>query len=227
MQLSADRCPSTGSGRTEHGNHQSSASSAEHIALPPQRIPAHDIAGRAVTTDQIIKMVAVRHGAADPPGRRPDDLGIMADIAPVAGGTVFRKKPRLEIAVFLDPCADHVQMAISVARAHPEIFTLPLAAAGLVVMAESVGPGHQPRIESGILCQFIAPLQMRRANARAGLVMRAHHHILQPAFPRFRRSRHRTRRPIFGDAWRRRGPAGLFHRLFLIGNLRRNDGTGR
>ena len=82
---------------------QSPASSAEHSALPPQRIPAHDIARGAIATDQIIKIVAADQSTAHAPGRGPDYLGIMGDIAPMAGGAVFGKQAVFIQAIFLDP----------------------------------------------------------------------------------------------------------------------------
>ncbi len=190
------------------------------MALPPQRVHAHDIARRAVATDQIIPMPAARHGAADAPGRRPDDLGIMADIAPVAGGAVVWKTARLEIAIFLDPGSDHRHMIISVARTHPEIFALPFPASGLVIVAKYVGPGHGSRIKSGIFRQRIAPLQVRRANLRARPVMGVHHHLLQRVGCLCGGSRNGTR----GGRWNN-GLFGIFRHPRL--RLHRNRRSGR
>lgn len=199
----------------------------DRLVSPPQRIPAHHIARRTVATDQIIPTVAAHQGTADAPGCRPDYLGIMADIAPIAGGAVFGKQTAFIIAVFLDPGTDHIGMIISVARAHPEIFALPFAAAGLAIMRKSSGPGHRARIIGGIRDQFLTPDQIRRTNLGAGLIMGAHHYALQRAH-RLRGGSRNDARCWIGHHARLRLHRGrrLNHRV-LIGDLRRDDGTGR
>ncbi len=147
-----------------------------------QRIPPHNISRRTIATDQEIVAGIAGHRAADPQAGWPDDLGIMGDIAPGAGGAVVREQSALEIAVLVDPGADHFPVTISIAGTHPQIFALPRVAAGLRIMGEFPGAGQRSGIDGGVLRQFRVPDQFRRADLGPRFIMRPHHCILQPAF---------------------------------------------
>jgi len=166
-----------------------------------QRIPSDNITSRAVTADQKIIARVTRHRTAHLSARRPDHLGIMGYIAPGTGGAVVGEQPALEITVLGGPGADHFAIAIGVAGAHPEIFTLPGIASGLRIMGKFSGPGQGRGIDGGVLCQFRVPDQFWRADFGPRFIMGLHHRALQPALAaRFRR--HAGAR--FDDRCRRR-----------------------
>jgi putative oxygen-independent coproporphyrinogen III oxidase len=105
----------------------------------------------------------------------------MGDIAPVAGAAVVRHQTGPIIAVLVDPGLDHLAIAIGIAGAHPEIFALPGAAAGLRIMGKFSGAGQSRGIDGGILGQFRVPDQFRCADPCPDLIMGAHHCALQAA----------------------------------------------
>ena len=74
----------------------------------------------------------------------------MRDIAPGSGCAVVGEQAALEIAVLVDLGADHFAIAIGIAGPHPEILSLPRAAAGLRIMGEFSGAGHASGIDRRI-----------------------------------------------------------------------------
>lgn len=67
---------------------------------------------------------------------RPDNLGVMADIAPAARGAVIRENTGLEHLALIDPASGHFGITKGIARPHPQILALSSRACIVGIMLE-------------------------------------------------------------------------------------------
>src|SRR4029453_2672864 len=115
------------------------------------------IAGRPVAAHQIIIGAVGRGGAAYLLRRRPDDLGVVTNVRPVASAADSRKASGAIVAPLADQMTDHLSVTVSAAGPHPQVFALSRVAAALRVMFEPVGPGEDLGIGASVARQPLVP----------------------------------------------------------------------
>src|SRR3982751_1506422 len=82
-----------------------------------------DVARRRIAADQIVP-VSGEDGAADAARRRPDHLGIMRDIFPLAGTAYCRKQSGLKQRLLIAPHGDELLRRNRAVVGHGEILAL-------------------------------------------------------------------------------------------------------
>ncbi len=131
-----------------------------------------------------------RQSATDLFGRRPDDLGVMPDIGPIAGARDFGKSAGAEMALLVDKTVHHVLDRVITGGAHPQVFACPAGTLGLgmfenLTRREKIGPFLR------IACQFVVPVEAAQTAAGAFLVMRGDDSRRKIAMPVCRQDRRR------------------------------------
>src|SRR5690606_7672907 len=85
---------------------------------------APDVAVRAVPADEYLFLLTHRDGTADFIRVTPDHLGVVADVAHLAGRAVVRKYARFEVALFRSPVVDHIFRTVMARRSAPDVAAL-------------------------------------------------------------------------------------------------------
>src|SRR3954469_18455198 len=86
---------------------------------------AVDIARGRVAANQIIDAPGRSERASDARGRRPDHLGVMPNVLPIARPAVVREGAGREIAFLRRPTADHRLGREGAVRSHPQVLADP------------------------------------------------------------------------------------------------------